>query len=65
MTDMPAAFDRVEAAIQAQAAGGREHDSLADAAIYTILAGPCRDLAAERPDYAEAFQALAERLGYI
>jgi hypothetical protein len=59
---MPPDFDKVEAAIQ-DAVKGRE--SPADAAIYAILIGPCQDLAREHPEYAEAFQALAERLGYV
>jgi hypothetical protein len=46
---MPDAFHRVEAAIQAHIDGSRNHDSLGDAAIETLLTGPCRELTAEHP----------------
>lgn len=61
---MPPDFEKVEAAIREYLDGGRRHDSPADAAVHTILTGPCADLEREHPEYAEAFQALAERLGY-
>ncbi len=64
MDAMPPDFLKVEAAIHAQRCSGGEHDSPADAAIYTILSGPCRDLERDHPEFAAAFQALAERLGY-
>ncbi|WP_238011607.1 hypothetical protein KZZ52_33385 [Dactylosporangium sp. AC04546] len=60
---MPDTFHQVEAAIQAHIDSSRNHDSLADAAIETILTGPGRELSGKHPEYAEAFQALAEHLG--
>lgn len=60
---MPAAYARVEAALDAQVANPRLNDGLADAACCVVL-DVARELGAERPEYADAFQALAERLGY-
>jgi hypothetical protein len=63
MDGMPAAYARVEAAMQAQLDNPRLNDGLADAACTAVL-DIARELGTERPQYADAFQALAERLGY-
>lgn len=63
-TGMPPAYARVKAAMQAQLANPRLNDGLADAACCAIL-GVARELGKEHPEHADAYQALAERLGYV
>lgn len=63
MDGMPAAYARVEAAMQAQIDNPRLNDGLADAACTAVL-DVARDLGREHPEYADAFKALAKHLGY-
>ncbi len=60
---MPAACQRVEAAMAAQVENPRLDDSLADAACCAVL-DVVRDLGREHPEHAAAYRALAEHLGY-
>lgn len=63
MTGMPAASQHVQAALDTQLAHPGTYVDLADAACTAIF-DITRDLERENPDYRDAFQALAERLGY-
>lgn len=60
---MPAAYARVGAALQAQVDNPRLNDGLADAACCAVL-DVARELSGKHPEYAEAFQSLANHLGY-
>jgi hypothetical protein len=60
---MPAPYERVEAAMDAQLANPRLNDGLADAACIAVL-DVARDLGRKHPEHAAAYQALAEHLGY-
>ncbi len=64
LPEMPEPFQRVEAAIAAQRSDPMVGDSPADAAVLTVLLIARHELAKGRPEWAEAFDALAEHLGY-
>ncbi len=61
--EMPPAYHRVQAAIDAQLANPSLNDSLADAACTAVL-DIARELQRDHPEHAAAYQLLAETLGY-
>ena len=60
---MSPAYIRIQEALDAQLADPKQFVDLADAACVSIL-DAARALEREHPEFAAAFQALAEHLGY-